>query len=176
MSHEAVSQHISWWTILKLMVQCIQVFDHEHCVYVVGNVIIILWCIETKQCRIHWCKALFTLLWCKENWFILFASSTESSLVFRTLGARMAWYISENEKWCLQWYFTSCECSRIWNRVTVYFGWSYSQRFLLNGMSQQFIVIKSSSLRVCHAHDAACRTFSLYAGAYSKAQFCFAAY
>ena len=108
------------------------------------------------------------LVMMQENWFILFASSTESSLVFRTLGARMAWYISENEKWCFAMIYISCDCSRTWNEVTVYFGWSHSQRFLLMEISQQFIVTKSSSLRLCHAHVAACRRFSLYAGAYSR--------
>ena len=103
-----------------------------------------------------------------ESYSILFTPSTESSLVLQTLGARMAWYISENEKWCLQWDIALCYCSRTWNKVTVYFGWSHSQRFLLMEMSQQFIVTKSSSLRLCHAHDAACRRFSLYAGAYSR--------
>ena len=91
----------------------------------------LLWCIETKA--VHWCRTLFHPVWCIESYSILFTSSTESSLVLQTLGARMAWYISEIEKW-RSWRLITCYWEEnLKGKVTVCFMWSHSQRFLLSG-------------------------------------------
>ena len=72
----------------------------------------LLWCIETKA--VHWCRTLFHPVWCIESYSILFTSSTESSLVLQTLGARMLDIYQRTKsdvlRWCcIMWLFENLE-------------------------------------------------------------------